>query len=251
MKRFNLNEFIWFILLSGLTIYITKLIFLGQIHYYVHPKMNKFIIFSIIALFTLTVHQFKKVFSLIDRKKVKSGFLIFLLPLLLGTAVAPQNLSLDIAENKGIVLTGSDIEINDTYRTRFSNLDNIIDEDIIIFESGMYHRIVETIANNLERFIGKKVIIEGFVFKDGNFSDEEFVVARMLMTCCAADAQVIGLLCSWEASIDIDREQWVILEGVIDIKNYIDDSGISHKMPIILVDNLQLIDQPTNTYIYP
>lgn len=64
------------------------------------------------------------------------------------------------------------------------------DEAIIEVAEDNYFERIGIISDNIESYKGRKVIISGFVFKDKGFKADEFVVARLMMTCCAVDSQV-------------------------------------------------------------
>lgn len=78
------------------------------------------------------------------------------------------------------------------------------------------------------------------------------MVARLIMVCCAADAQVVGLLSNYEKTAELEKDQWVRVEGKI---TYIDNAdkkyGEDPKVPMINVSKVEKIEQPSNPYIYP
>ena len=46
----------------------------------------------------------------------------------------------------------------------------------------------EYLHNTLEELVGKTVTVYGFVYSDDAFPENTVLVARMMITCCAADA---------------------------------------------------------------
>lgn len=61
-----------------------------------------------------------------------------------------------------------------------------------------YIPVMNIIENNTDQFIGKKIEVNGFVYREKGFKDNQFVVARFGISCCAADASVYGLLSTLE-----------------------------------------------------
>lgn len=113
--------------------------------------------------------------------------------------------------------------------------------DIIVFNVKNYIHYLEEIGRNINEHKGKKVIISGFVHKEDSFKKNEFILSRILMNCCAADSQVLGIICNWDKIEMIEKDSWVNIEGILTSKN-------NH--PVILVQKLEKAKTPDNTYIY-
>ena len=96
-------------------------------------------------------------------------------------------------------------------------------------------------------WVGKKITAIGSVWKDGEiFEKNEFALARMMMTCCAADMQPVGLLAQWSGAQELTDGEWVEITGTLAKKPYKDSFD-----PLILVETIKKIDPPQRGYIYP
>lgn len=62
------------------------------------------------------------------------------------------------------------------------------------------------------------------------------------MSCCVADVQIVGLMCEYDNSVDLKENEWVSVEGVIDVKD---------NKPVINVKEVIKLEKPKNSYIYP
>ncbi len=101
MVKINRNECKWFAILLGFTYFIYSLISTGKIYYFIHPKMVKYVKFSLVVFFILAIVQFKNVFKVEPHpNKKKISFFIFLLPLILGLYFNPQQLNSEVASKK-------------------------------------------------------------------------------------------------------------------------------------------------------
>lgn len=252
MKRFNLNEFIWFAILLCLTAYIYYLLVSGNINNFIHPKMIKYMFFSITALIPIIYFQFKKSLSSRSSKGIRLGYILFMIPLALGFIVKPGALKSNIISTKGISL-GSSSTAN---RRAIINEDMVKNEapdnNTVIINDENYLGMLDEIEINLDEYMGRRISVTGFVFKDTEFNRDEFVIARMLLACCAADAQVIGFLCKADNTSELEGDQWIMVEGVIGSTQYKNSYMESPEtIPIIIVERVEQIQAPENIYIYP
>lgn len=95
-----------------------------------------------------------------------------------------------------------------------SGLDNI-NKRITISSEEFYPWLLE-IVTHMDNYIGYTVSVTGYVYRDPQyFSQDEFVPARLAMTCCAADLSPIGLLCKYDKSSELTPDSWVTVEGVL------------------------------------
>lgn len=75
---------------------------------------------------------------------------------------------------------------------------------------------ISEIYLNMDKYEGYTIIMTGFVFKDPEFmSENEFLPARMAMTCCAADLAPMGIFCKYDKSSELEYGQWITVEGVL------------------------------------
>jgi len=90
----------------------------------------------------------------------------------------------------------------------------VANEDFGVWISELY--------GNMERYKGYTVVITGFVFKDpGMLQADEFVPARLMMSCCVADLAPAGLLCNYDKAAELKADSWVTVEGTLFIGKHI------------------------------
>ncbi|MCM8711367.1 TIGR03943 family protein [Clostridium sp. SYSU_GA19001] len=239
MKRFNKNEFLWFLILFFFTVYIYYLISTGKIFLFIHPKLIVYTSFSFVIFGTLTVFQFFNIFKVKTRAKMKNGFLLFAFALVTAVFIAPGGLTPDIINQKGVILVSSNNIENIGKHTH--SKEEIIIGNTIEFNAKNYIHYLEELSSNIEKHKGKKVKISGFAYKEENLNKNEFMLFRILINCCAADSQVFGIMCNWDKAEVLEKDSWVNVEGILKVKD---------NRPFILVKKLERAEKPVNTYIY-
>lgn len=192
MKKFNVDEFIWLLILILLTVFVGYLLFSGYIYRFLSAKTAKNLWIALIILPILTLSQIFKVISFNSRKDNSIGYLPIILTLTIGVFILLNDFI--IQENINI----------------YSFKNKIADEALeISYEN---HHIIEEIDGNGGEFLGKYIIFTGFVHRHNN--EQKFLLAREEMNCCVADSVIIGL-----KSISKDNfndGQWIKVLGKIE-----------------------------------
>ncbi|UII54877.1 TIGR03943 family protein [Cytobacillus spongiae] len=202
------------------------------------------------------------------------NYSIIVFPLITGFTLSPTVLDASIAEKKGSVFTQSkkNVEVVDSSVTEKQTTDeSIVDEnepivnenyltqdvyddemkkllelDQIEMKEEIFSPYYETISMDPSAFIGKKIKVSGFVYKEEGFDANQLVIARFLITHCVADAGIIGFLTDFADASQLDKDTWIELEGTIDVTDY-----HGSKLPMIKVNGWKIIQEPTDPYIYP
>jgi putative membrane protein len=247
MRRFNTEEFIKFIIFAAFTAFLYYLLKTGRINNFIHPKMLTYIKLTIVGLSILALFQLTKIFTVMTRNKFRISHLILFSTILIGFMAAPNSLNSAIAENKGVTLTNSNSNSPSSQHIK----ENIIN-NTILFNDDNYYEILFDVADKVDQYNGKKIIISGFVYKEEGFKQNEFVIARMMMSCCAADSQVIGLMCKWDKAPQLNKDQWVSIEGKIESTVYRNaDMDKDDVMPVVVIEKIDNIKAPESPYVYP
>jgi putative membrane protein len=103
---------------------------------------------------------------------------------------------------------------------------------------------------NMQIYEGYTVVMTGFVFKDSDFlKEDEFVPARLMMTCCVADLAPAGLLCKYDKVSELETDSWVTVEGTLFIGEY-EYNGQVYDDPQISVTKITPAEE-VEGYVYP
>ena len=96
-------------------------------------------------------------------------------------------------------------------------------------------------------FAGKTATLTGFVTPDPTDPDDVFYVARFVVTCCAVDAQPVGVpvyLPGWQDSYAVDT--WVEASGTFGT-----NPSTASSQPIVFEPaDITPVDQPAEPYVY-
>ncbi|MFS8841850.1 TIGR03943 family putative permease subunit [Synechococcus sp. W55.2] len=85
------------------------------------------------------------------------------------------------------------------------------------------------------------VRVQGFVIPDER--PDHFVIARFLVSCCAADAYPVGLPVRWPEAEQLTADSWLRLEGRMAVEQR---DGLSQL--VIVAERLEPIPVPANPY---
>jgi putative membrane protein len=100
------------------------------------------------------------------------------------------------------------------YTAKLSGLD-VKNKEIIVSnrDFGLW---LSEILTDMDKYIGYKVVMTGFIFKNPEMmSKDEFMTARLMMSCCVADLAPAGLFCKYEKANGLKEDSWVTVEGTI------------------------------------
>ena len=243
--RLNKRELIDLIILFFITSIFYYLIIGDNIEIFLNPRMNKYIIFAFIIFVALTINQFFNAFTINTFRAVRRGALVFLVLILAFISLIYRNDLKKELVNEEInkEISYEEDNFNEIYKiTERLNSENKEDKNTIVLNSDNYIRIFPNIMENPNEFKSKKIKTEGLVYKSKEINNNEFTIAREVMSCCVADVQIVGLMCEYDNSVDLKENEWVSVEGVIDVKD---------NKPVINVKEVIKLEKPKNSYIYP
>ena len=109
----------------------------------------------------------------------------------------------------------------------------------------------EDIYGNPHNYFGRAINMKGFIYKQKGLNKDEFILSRIVVSCCAADAQLVGILCDYSEGEKFTEGTWVNIEGTLGEREYKDyKSGEISIIPIIKVNKIEKLDKQNNEYIY-
>ena len=243
--RLNKRELIYLIILFFITSIFYYLIIGDNIEIFLNPRMNKYIIFAFIIFVALTINQFFNAFTINTFRAVRRGALVFLVLILAFISLIYRNDLKKELVNEEInkEISYEEDNFNEIYKiTERLNSENKEDKNTIVLNSDNYTRIFPNIMENPNEFKSKKIKTEGLVYKSKEINNNEFTIAREVMSCCVADVQIVGLMCEYDNSVDLKENEWVSVEGVMAVKD---------NKPVINVKEVIKLEKPKNSYIYP
>lgn len=256
------------IILLAFALYIGHLVQQDALHYYVAPKLARWVKFCPIPLvlmaLSLTIQAlFGKRDVLCDCEhhlpsslhKSAAIYGLFLFPLLLGFLLPDRALGSMAAAKKGLTLSSlpletkntTKFETSDPYHTELTELAKILyAQSTIPVYSNIYSETFGAIEMYKQQFEGKEISVSGFLYRDEKETPENsFAVSRFLVQCCTADATPFGMLVDPGKLKSLPVDTWIEVRGKLQIVQY-----KGQELMQIRAETITPIAQPATPYIY-
>jgi uncharacterized repeat protein (TIGR03943 family) len=162
------------------------------------------------------------------------GLFLVLLPVALGLLMPPKPLGAAAMVNRDISID-SLTSASNTIIAKPKGNRNVLDW-LIDFRT----------AKDPAAFAGEEAKVIGFVYRDDRFAPEEFMVARFVLSCCAADASPLGLVVRWPEGASLADDSWVEVEGHFEPGRF-----AGEEMPILIAESVTPTEIPERPYLYP
>lgn len=169
MRRFNIDEFIWFLTLVLFTWIMIYFVVSGRVVYFININMINYFYGAICILILFSVFQIRNIFTPRVRTDISNKFL----PLIFTIFICIIFLYV-MPIMKGY--KGNDITDNNI--SRDSNILSISNDN---FE------ILNQIEFEEEFYDGKKIYMIGFIERDMSLNDNEGYLCREIISCCQKD----------------------------------------------------------------
>lgn len=158
---------------------------------------------------------------------------LFAIPLLLGLLLPDVAMNSNLAAKKGVSLTGNKLPtstVSDPLDTLFPHDEysedlaklgkKLYKKDFISIGEKGFMEIISSMDFYMENFMGKKVDISGFVYRENDMKEDQFVVSQFAVQCCSADAAPYGLMVESAAGKELKKDTWVKITGILEKTNY-------------------------------
>ncbi|MBP1966590.1 TIGR03943 family putative permease subunit [Paenibacillus aceris] len=119
-------------------------------------------------------------------------------------------------------------------------------KDTIVVKPEIYMEILSSIDLFKNNFIGKKIELSGFIYREDNMTNNQFVVGRFAVSCCSADATPYGVMIDFPTAQTYPKDMWVKVTGTIQNGNY---NG--NDIFVIKATQIDKITAPSSPYVYP
>jgi len=242
-------RFLQVFLLIALSLFLGMKILSSELGFYIHQRFQPLTVIAVLGLFLMGAallvdtlrnaqadsgghahgHQHSK------RPPVEIAILF--VPLLLGWIIPARPLGASAIDSKGVSATAPLAEQGALPVTFEIAADerNILDW-IRLFNSG----------EDLSSQLGQTAKVIGFVYHDPRLPEGQFLVSRFALVCCAADAFAIGMATAWPQAADLPPDIWVKVTGPVE-----ETQVNGQRQPLIRAESVEVVDPPTNFYLYP
>ncbi|RAP31152.1 hypothetical protein C2W64_00324 [Brevibacillus laterosporus] len=94
-------------------------------------------------------------------------------------------------------------------------------------------------------FDGHPLEMMGFVYRQPDMQENEFVVARFSVSCCTADAQVSGVLVQSANAKEFKTDSWVKVSGTLGLTSF-----EGNELLVLQAKQISQVDAPKDPYVY-
>lgn len=218
----------------------------GQLVLYIHPRYIVFtVVMSVIALALSIAAVLVQPHD--DDEPQRPGVLgiaavvvaaVFVVGLV---ALPPATLSAETASQRDIVgsTAGSDaqsVEDADAAPTEAFAKFTVVDWSSLLRQTG-----------DLDFYAGKPVDVVGFIVADADAPQDVFLVSRFIVTCCAVDAQPVGVPVyspGWQQRLAVN--DWVRVTG-----EFTTNPAAQSTQPLAIDPAaVEIVEQPSEPYLY-
>lgn len=234
------------------SIWFTWLAISGNYTAFVHPRFGKFIWMAALILAVIGCAQLHEAISIWRRNSRRDVSrtrlalpLLLSVPALVGLTWPADELSPSASENRAYAFDrvasppntqadrGADYEQNTTVNIKVTN--------------DTFVAVCDALWENPDEYLGRTIEAIGFIYADNKLPNRNFVLGRYIITCCAADASVIGMLCRYgEAHEPIPRPNtWVRVRAKVERGLYGD-----HPLGILAISDIRETKKPREAYVY-
>ena len=229
-------------ILLGMGIYLSVLIVTGHLTNYINLRFAWlaylaaviFFLLGLVSLHHLLGSPSDEPRQAHHHSHITWGMLaVVAFPLLLAISIPSRPLGVE-AVNGGISLNPVGVDQASTF-TRHPLDRNILDW---LREFGR--------ASTPAALNGQPVDVIGFVYRQPDFADNEFMASRFTMSCCVADAYPIGMPVRFDSAQDFPTGAWVRVQGKLKASDFGDDF-----VPVVQASRIEIAAEPDQPYLYP
>ncbi len=273
-KLYHINKQIAFesILMIGYAFFFIRIIVNGNVNEYVHPRIIPFMIFAAVSWIVITAFRLGEIFRQQNTHRRVLPLVFFIVPLMMAYTIPPQPFDSNTRTLGEIQLSGENS--GNTNRSLTDSLpenttrespeaDDLLESDAdridqpdrgvtegdktLVMDSDNFVDCLNDVYGDVESYTGMPIEVLGFVFHDQEqFEENEFVAARLMMVCCAADMQPVGFLCRYDGAHELESDAWITVSGTIEKTVYEEET-----IPYIKVEKVERATKPDYDYIYP
>ena len=230
-RRINVAALVEAVLLGGLGVMLLLKASGGVLAYYIHPRYAPLVIAGAVVLLIVAAVRARSIVGASEPVRGRwPGYLLLLLPLLIGLVVPAHPL-------------GADALPADTTVTSGAGQGGIpLDGDTADWTLLQWGTALAVGGRDIQ---GATVDVTGFVYQNPQRPFAGFTVARYAIVCCIADVKGIGVPVAWPAGADLPVNGWVRVRGTLGRTTI---GG--QETPAILAQTVETVAQPTEPYLY-
>lgn len=129
---------------------------------------------------------------------------------------------------------------------------SVPERGVIEIDAANYYDLYNQIYDEMHALEGRTVTVDGFVHREASFSENEFLIGRMLMWCCAADAALLGFMTRVENHAVPGEDTWVSVTGTLTPRSFTNPhTGERYEVPYLSIESVSPAERPQFEYVFP
>ena len=128
-------------------------------------------------------------------------------------------------------------------------IENAKKEEVVINDEN-YISTLNDMYEHIDNYVGRKIKVQGQIFKSENMKDNEIAIGKYYMYCCAVDMSLTGFMINKDDNFKLVENSWYDIEAVISSHKYEMGPGQIIDEPILKIINYKKIDKPAKTLVY-
>ncbi|NOU69380.1 TIGR03943 family protein [Paenibacillus sp. LMG 31461] len=122
---------------------------------------------------------------------------------------------------------------------------NMYKEPVITISEDLYIESLTSLDLYQNEFIGKKVQIQGYVYRLDIMNDKQFALGRFAMRCCVADSVPMAILVEADNPEQWKNDRFAVVLGTLEQRK-IDGKNVL----TIVAKSMETQNSPTSPYVY-
>jgi len=123
--------------------------------------------------------------------------------------------------------------------------------EVSYIEAKNYTNILKEVYEDLDTYVGQTICFTGYVYRNSDFDENYFVLARDMQTSRENETLIVGFLCNYKDASKFSDGTWVEITGTIEKGNY---HGEIPVLKIIKIKETKepeekLVPLPDDTYV--
>lgn len=272
-RGFHADIALKILVLAGFACFFLRTVFTGSVNRYVHPRIVPYMVFASFVMIAVALLLAADLFKPRERKAACWPMIVFLVPLLMAFALPAKSpdsdsgITGDVAlsaggggggpspaarepeASGGASASGADRagpESGDAAGGGSEEEGLPLQNGVLVMNSDNFYWFISEIYENTDKYEGSRIETVGYVLKDRGFADDEFVPARLMMVCCAADMQPVGFLCRYGRASELAADSWVKVTGTVGKTQFQGET-----IPCIQAQSVEPAQKPCEDYVYP
>jgi uncharacterized repeat protein (TIGR03943 family) len=238
------------VLLLALFFFLGSKVVSNQLSWYIHPRFVTLTQIGILFLGVLVyrlIRDMEGSFAPRARERDEHdhdyaaapvNLLIILIPLLVGILIPARPLGSATVSAKG--LTTSPL-LN--FDSGYDPLRLLPEKRTIINWVTLFYS-----EEDIDPYLGEQASVIGFVYFDERLPNGQFLVSRIIISCCAADGYAVAMIVDWPNAASLRQDTWVRVTGPVEKTYAADDLQV---IPLIRAEMVEIVPQPDEPYLYP